>query len=50
MLISIIIPTLNEEERIEKLITHLQQDPSFPLVMEIIVVDGNSEDRTRGGS
>jgi len=47
VLISIIVPTLNEEKQIEKLIKYLQQDPSFPLVAEIIVVDGNSEDQTR---
>ena len=47
MLISIIIPTLNEEEQIEKLIAYLQADASFSLVKEIIVVDGDSEDRTR---
>lgn len=46
MLISIIIPTLNEEENIEKLIAYLRRDPSYPLITEIIVVDGNSEDRT----
>jgi len=47
MLISIIIPTLNEERQIGKLIAYLQRDPSFPLVKEIIVVDGHSEDHTR---
>lgn len=47
MLLSIIIPTLEEEENIQQLIAYLQQDPSFPLVQEIIVVDGNSMDRTR---
>lgn len=46
MSISIIIPTFNEEQNIVPLIQHLKQDPSFPLVKEIIVVDGLSEDAT----
>ena len=47
MTISIIIPTLNEEEHIGTLIQYLQQDSSFSQVSEILVVDGNSEDQTR---
>ena len=43
MNISIIIPTLNEEEHIEALLKFLNQlDPS----LEIIVVDGGSSDQT----
>ena len=45
--ISIIIPTLNEEAHIGRLIRYLQQDPSFSKVSQILVVDGNSEDQTR---
>jgi rSAM/selenodomain-associated transferase 2 len=47
MSISIIIPTLNEEKQIGDLIQYLRNDPSFSNVSEILVVDGNSEDRTR---
>jgi rSAM/selenodomain-associated transferase 2 len=43
--ISIIIPTLNEEGQIGKLITFLQCDSSS-LIKEIIVVDAHSSDRT----
>jgi rSAM/selenodomain-associated transferase 2 len=43
--ISIIIPTLNEEENIYRLLEYLQKN--FPGV-EIIVADGGSEDRTVG--
>ncbi|WP_282606406.1 TIGR04283 family arsenosugar biosynthesis glycosyltransferase [Pelagibius sp. Alg239-R121] len=44
MKISIVIPTLNEAERIGKIVRDLrQQDPNC----EIVVVDGSSEDRTR---
>lgn len=46
MEISIIIPTYNEEKHIGGLIQYLQQDPSYPLVKEIIVVDGLSDDQT----
>jgi rSAM/selenodomain-associated transferase 2 len=42
--ISIIIPTYNEERYIGKTIEHLQKH--FP-EEELIVVDGNSEDKTR---
>ena len=47
MLISIIIPTLNEEQNIESLISFLKVDPSFEFVKEIIVVDGGSSDETK---
>jgi len=45
MSISIIIPTLNEEDNIEPLINRLR-NCSTPAVKEIIVVDGGSEDKT----
>lgn len=45
-LISIIIPTVNEEGQLEKLIPYLKEDASFTLVKEIIVVDAGSTDRT----
>ena len=41
--ISIVIPTLNEEENIENL---LQQLSEIDLAKEIILVDGGSEDQT----
>lgn len=44
--ISIVIPTLNEEQRIGKLVTHLQRIPHQELIAEIIVVDGGSKDQT----
>lgn len=43
--ISVIIPTLNEEGNIEKLLPFLQKHGE-PYLQEIIVVDGESEDRT----
>ena len=45
MAISIIIPTLNEEKHIGKLIAYLLQH-SGPAVSEIIVADGGSSDNT----
>lgn len=42
--ISIIIPTLNEEEHIGRLIRHLSDTPHH---VEIIVADANSTDKTR---
>lgn len=45
MLVSAIIPTLNEEENIVKTITSLKQDYS-PDQLEIILVDGGSTDNT----
>jgi len=47
MSISIIIPTLNEEQYIVDLLEYLKKDQSYPLVTEILVVDGHSDDRTR---
>jgi len=44
--ISIIIPVLNEEKGIEKLIVHLNDNSSKSNISEIIVVDGGSQDST----
>ena len=45
MLISIIIPTLNEETNLENLLRQLNQlEKKIPF--EIIVVDGGSQDAT----
>ena len=43
---SVIIPTLNEERYLQKLLQDLtkQQDKNF----EVVIVDGNSEDNTQG--
>lgn len=46
MKISLIIPTLNEEKRIGKLLVYLKELPHQELLEEIIVCDGGSEDRT----
>ena len=46
MKVSLIIPTLNEEKRIRKLLIYLQELPHQELLKEIIVCDGGSEDRT----
>lgn len=45
-MISIIIPTYNEETVIGKLITHLQNDEDGKNIVEIIVSDGGSKDAT----
>lgn len=45
--ISIIIPTLNEEDRIGELVKHLRTIPHQHFLQEIIVCDGGSEDKTR---
>jgi rSAM/selenodomain-associated transferase 2 len=44
--ISIIIPVLNEENSIGKLLVHLNDHASKANIDEIIVVDGGSEDKT----
>ncbi|WP_248724115.1 TIGR04283 family arsenosugar biosynthesis glycosyltransferase [Seonamhaeicola sp. ML3] len=44
--ISIIIPTLNEEDHIETLLEHLIANTSKRNIKEIIVVDGGSNDNT----
>jgi rSAM/selenodomain-associated transferase 2 len=46
MQLSIIVPTYNEEEGIESLLTYLQKTKSANIVSEIIVVDGGSTDNT----
>ena len=46
-MISIVIPTLNEEQYIAKVLQYLKDDPSYQLVIEVIVVDGSSTDQTR---
>ncbi len=43
--ISVVIPTLNEEETIGDVIRKIPRDPKYQ--WEIIIVDGNSKDRTR---
>src|SRR6266480_923896 len=45
MLFSIIIPTLNEEHYLPKLLTDLQKQTQQNF--EVIVVDGKSEDNTK---
>ena len=44
--ISIIIPVLNEAENIGRLLRYLTENSSSKNVSEIIVVDGESTDRT----
>ncbi|TXE06187.1 glycosyltransferase [Seonamhaeicola algicola] len=44
--ISIIIPTLNEEAFIEKLLNHLLQNASTKNIKDILIVDGGSTDNT----
>lgn len=46
-MISIVIPTLNEEANIGKLLDHLIANSSRDNVSEIIVVDGGSNDNTK---
>ena len=45
--ISIIIPVLNEETYIGKLLEHLLANSSAKNISEIIVIDGGSSDNTR---
>ena len=45
--LSIVIPTLNEAETIERLIEHLKKVASQPELLELIVVDGGSIDDTQ---
>lgn len=45
--LSIIIPTLNEEAHIEKLLLYLLQNTSKENIEEIIIVDGGSTDKTK---
>ena len=46
MNISVIIPTYNEEENIEKLVTFLQNVPQKEKIVDIILCDGWSQDNT----
>ncbi len=45
MIVSVVIPTLNEEKTIVDVIEEVKENKDLNL--EIIVVDGNSEDKTR---
>ena len=45
--LSIVIPTLNEAETIERLIKHLKKMAIQPELLELIVVDGGSTDDTQ---
>ncbi|WCO01221.1 TIGR04283 family arsenosugar biosynthesis glycosyltransferase [Psychroserpens ponticola] len=44
--ISIVIPVLNEEKHIGKLLVHLNENSSKSNISDIIIVDGGSEDNT----
>ena len=44
--ISIIIPVLNEESYIDKLLEYIQTNSSAGNIKEILVVDGGSQDGT----
>lgn len=44
--ISVIIPTLNEEDSIGRLLRHLKTNSSKDIIAEFIIVDGGSTDRT----
>ncbi|SFC83943.1 TIGR04283 family arsenosugar biosynthesis glycosyltransferase [Algibacter pectinivorans] len=46
-MISIIIPTLNEEAQIGKLLEHLLANSLVKITREIIIVDGGSQDNTK---
>ncbi len=46
MKLSIIIPTLNEADRIESLIRHIRETAG-PALHEIVIADGGSTDQTR---
>lgn len=46
MKLSVIIPTLNEEEHLKNLISHLQLKSGKLAVHEIIIADGGSSDHT----
>ncbi|EDY34745.1 glycosyl transferase, group 2 family protein, putative [Aciduliprofundum boonei T469] len=45
MKVSVIIPTLNEEESIGHVLDKIPRDPKYE--WEIMIVDGNSKDKTR---
>ena len=46
MKISVIIPTLNEAQNIERLIPYLKKECDTTPLLEIIMVDGGSQDET----
>ena len=46
MKISVIIPVLNEEESLPKLLDYLFNISDFSIIQEIIVIDGGSQDQT----
>ncbi len=48
MTLSIIIPVLNEQEQISRTLQHLIKNATAPHQLEIIVVDGGSNDDTMG--
>ncbi len=45
-MISVIIPTFNEEKKIAETIYHLRESDTKKLISEILVVDGQSNDNT----
>ncbi|MEX2403666.1 MAG: glycosyltransferase, partial [Balneolales bacterium] len=45
-MISIIIPTFQEEGNIGRLISYLKKEAAHQAILEIIVVDGKSSDNT----
>jgi glycosyltransferase involved in cell wall biosynthesis len=47
VLISIVIPTLNEESRIERALKSIREQTINQNEIEILVIDGGSKDRTR---
>ena len=46
MKISIIIPVLNEEKNITKILEYIEKNSSVNLIKEIVIVDGGSSDNT----
>ena len=46
-IVSVVLPAFNEEETIEKAITSIKNQNYDNNLVEIIVVDNNSTDRTR---
>ena len=46
MIVSIIIPTLNEESTITQTLNHLHRLPHHGIAIEVLVVDGGSQDQT----
>ena len=46
-ILSVIIPTLNEEDCIENLLSHIQSKAEMPSKLEVLVIDGGSNDLTK---